>query len=391
MTSLSPTDDKLFEDGPPLGLQRRLGLITPSSLRVGRRAVLVVLVTWVPLVVLSAAQSAHSGSDHFHALIRAVDVHARFLLAAPLFILAEAKCAPRLRAIVRQFLNAGLVPEHQIARFESIVVQTRRLVESPAAELMVIVFAWALVTALGVSLPMDERANWQRLDAGSFVRSPAGWWHLMVSVPVLLVLYFGWLWRLVLWTRLLWKVSQLKLQLYAAQPDRAAGLGFVGHSVRSFSIVGLAVATVVAGKSAEIVLLTGSLPPHRLYFNIGVLAAVLLSFTAPLAVFVPTLLDTWRNGMFEYGSLGNRVGEVFERKWLLRGKKFDPSVLDAGDFSAMTDLNSVVANVYAMRFLPIDAADLLIVAAAMLLPFVPVVLIAVPLYVIWSQIKGLLM
>jgi len=38
----------------------------------------------------------------------------------------------------------------------------------------------------------------------------------LVSLPLLLVLFFGWLWRLFLWVRFLWCLSRLDLHLIPA-------------------------------------------------------------------------------------------------------------------------------------------------------------------------------
>jgi len=391
MSSVSSGYEPLFENAPPIGLQRRLGLVGPHNLRVGRRALLVVLVSWLPLVLLTSARSVQVGWEPIRSLLFAVDVHARYLLAAPLFIWAEVQCAPRLYAIVRQFVKGGLVPERERDRFEAVVSSTRRLVESPTVEVVVILIACALVAAVVVARPIAEVSPWQRDGTAPMALSPAGWWHVLVSVPVLLVLFLGWIWRLLLWTRLLWRISRLNLHLIAAHSDRAAGLAFVGNSVRAFAIVALAVATIAAGKSARIVVVTGELPKQQLYFNIGLLVFVLALFTAPLLVFTPTLLETWRRGVLDYGALADRVGKVFEKKWLDREEQIDQSVLERQDFSATTDLYQIVSNVFAMRLFPLDLTDLVIFACAMLLPFVPVVLLAVPSEVLWSQIKGLLL
>ena len=61
----------------------------------------------------------------------------------------------------------------------------------------------------------------------------------------------------------------------------------------------------------------------------------------------------------------------------------------AGASPATTDLNSLVANVHAMRFVPIDVKDLIALGAAMATPFVPVLLLAVPSEVIVKGLKGL--
>ncbi len=54
--------------------------------------------------------------------------------------------------------------------------------------------------------------------------SLAGWWHLLVSLPLLLILFFGWIWRLALWARFLFLMSRLNLRLIPAHPDNVGGL-----------------------------------------------------------------------------------------------------------------------------------------------------------------------
>ena len=63
--------------------------------------------------------------------------------------------------------------------------------------------------------------------AGVEVYSPAGWWHALVSLPLLFVLLLGWIWRVLVWTRFLYLMAGLDLKLVPAHPDRTAGLRFV--------------------------------------------------------------------------------------------------------------------------------------------------------------------
>ena len=65
--------------------------------------------------------------------------------------------------------------------------------------------------------------------------------------------------------------------------------------------------------------------------------------------------------------------------------------LEVPDFSATTDLYQVVSNVYDMRTVPIDVRDVLLLVATTLLPFLPIVLMAVPFDVILKDIAGLLL
>jgi hypothetical protein len=391
MAAMPPSDDALFESGPPSALQRKVGLIKGEKLNVGRRAVLVVLVGWAPLVILAIAQSLILHIDGVTSLFWEVGAHARYLVAAPLLIIAEVECASRLSAIVRNFIDTRIVPDSERERFDAAIVSTRRWLRSTIAEVCVVVLAYIIVAATIWTTPIGQVPAWHRSGGVTPVYSPAGWWHLLVSLPLLLVLLLGWMARFALWIRLLWLISRLNLRLVASHPDQAAGLGFVGHSIRGFSTVALALTTIAAGKSAHIVLLGGTLSTPQLAFNAGLLLTIAAIFTAPLLIFTPIMMTTWRRAAFEYGALAEQMGVAFEDKWLGRDRRVDHTALEQPDFSSTTDLYQVVANIYAMRLVPIDFTSVVMFAVAMLLPYVPVALLIVPLDEIVAGLKALLL
>ena len=127
------TERELFDGGPPGRLQRSLGLVKPNEPRMVWRAVIAVLVGWVPLVVLAAAQDLTLGADRIRSLLLDFAVYARLLIAVPLFIVAEPVCFSRLGRTVRHFLDAGIVLEADRARFDAVVAATRRLRDAIAA------------------------------------------------------------------------------------------------------------------------------------------------------------------------------------------------------------------------------------------------------------------
>jgi hypothetical protein len=382
--------DALFERAPPSRLQRRFGLITPDNLNIRRRALLFALICWLPLVLLAFVHSAVTHMDSVTSMLWQTGLHARYLIAVPLLVLAEAACAPQLNAVVRHFVDSGIVKESDRVEFEDAVTSARRLLQSFPVELVVIGLAYLVVLATVLSHSPDQLPVWA-IPSGMTPRySLAGWWHMLVSLPVLLILIFGWLWRLAVWARLLWRISRLDLQLVASHPDRCPGLSFAGHSVRAFAVVALAFAVILAGRSAYLVLTGSAFPTSNIYFNVGAILTAVALFVAPLLVFTPNLARVWRRGTMEYGVLVGRVGHLFERKWL-DARKVDQDTLESPDFSATTDLYSVAANVHALRFVPVDLKDLVPLVAAMLLPFVPVVLLAVPVEVIWEHVKSLLL
>lgn len=390
MSSPAQNDGTLFAHAPPMGVQRWLGLVTPNQLHIGRRALLVVLIGWVPLVLLTFAQVALRGGDGIHSLLVETGAHARYLVAAPLLIIAEGQCAKHLGATLRYFIDAGLVPDQRRVEFHTAVASTRRLLTSATAEVAIFALAY-LISALSVlSHTPDQIPVWATSAGIVPGYSAAGWWHVLVSMPLLLVLILAWLWRLALWARLLWLISRLDLRLIASHPDHAGGLGFVGHSLSAFAVPALALASIAAGRSAHLVLLGSALPTQNLLFNAGYLVSLLVLFLLPLLVFTPTLLRVWKRGSLEYGELAVRVGEAFESKWLERGSSVDRAALEKPDFSATADLYGVASNVYATRFVPVELKNLIALVVALLLPFGPVVLLAIPINTILQSLQKLL-
>ena len=62
---------------------------------------MVVVVGWLPLFLLALLARLHGEERVWSAFLGDASVHARSLLAAPLLVLAEAVCIPRLGEIAR--------------------------------------------------------------------------------------------------------------------------------------------------------------------------------------------------------------------------------------------------------------------------------------------------
>ena len=92
--------------GPLYQLLRRAHLSDDALMMVQRRVFVAVLVTWLPLLVLSAAERHLFGGDAGCRFCSDVEVHVRFLVAMPLLIVAELVVHHRLRPLLQQFLRA---------------------------------------------------------------------------------------------------------------------------------------------------------------------------------------------------------------------------------------------------------------------------------------------
>jgi hypothetical protein len=370
---------ELLDGGPPRRLQRSLGLIKPDDPRIARRAELAVLVGWAPLVVLAIVESLILRNHVAASFFSDFAVHARSLIAAPLLILAERDCIPRLGRVARHFVDAGLIRERDLERFDAAIVSTQRLLDSKLSELTVVVLAYGVALTLLLNVPPDQFPAWQRSESGSNSFSLARWWHLLVSMPLLFLLLLGWLWRVILWGRFLWLTSRLDLRLIPGHPDLAGGLMFVSYSLRGFWLLSFALGAIAAGPVANRAVHNGVPLSSFADIGIGLVALVLILFVGPILVFMRRLIEARRRGSFEYGALAGEVGRQFERKWLNRAAGVDDGALDVPDFSSTTDLFQIVANAYEIKGIPLRLVFLVPLVVAALLPFVPVLLMVMPL------------
>jgi hypothetical protein len=387
---MSDPRSSIFEEPKHVAVLRRLRLIQPSHRpQAFRRVLIAVAAAWVPLLALCAAQALLSGHDEMlRTFFTDIAVHARFVLAVPILILSEYIILPRLDLTAQHFLTSKIIDESDQARFSEAVASTRRLSLGiwPSAAMTVIVYAFVLTIALTVDqkqLPLWHYAP------GSTSRSLAGWWHMLISLPLLLGLLLSWVWRVAVWTRFLRQVSHMGLHLVASHPDKAGGLLFVAFSPRMFTPLALAIGIIIAGTFANEVIQQGLNPVDHPATPIATAVVVVIMFLTPPLIFGRVLLMAWRRGIFEYGALASRLGTQFENKWLSPGSIVDTESLERPDFSSTTDLYSVTANVYSMRPVLFDARAALALAVATLIPFAPVFLTVIPAKVILTQLLKL--
>ena len=383
-------DEELFEGGPPRRLETLLGLARKNRPNVLRFEIFVVCVGWLPLLLLVTGQTltAHDGS--LVSFISDYGIQVRSLIAAPLLVLAEAISVPRLSRIAGQFVTNGLITTADEGAFKRIVLSTRQLRDSLSIEIAIVLISLALGAVLVFFVPLKMMPGWSnQLSPYDARLSPAGWWNDLVTAPILLLLVFGWIWRLGLWARFLLLVSRLNLRLVATHPDHVGGLGFLEISVQVFSLLGFCFATILAGFMANQVMHESATIANFRYAIGGFAIVMVVVVAGPLLAFTDRIVAAWREGVFVYGALAHAMGARMEQKWLSRPLRDD--ALEANDFSATTDLFSVVANVYATKVLPLSLVRLGVFVMATLLPFLPVVLISIPLSFIMKKVVGVLL
>jgi hypothetical protein len=129
----SPVENEL-----PLRWYRRLRLAPADGVGAGRRAVLLALLTWVPIVAWALVEGRLVRADAGEPLLHHYGVHVRCLLAIPLFIFAEAALDKMARRVVAQFRATGVVGADHGARFDAVIADVRRLRDASLPWVLVI-------------------------------------------------------------------------------------------------------------------------------------------------------------------------------------------------------------------------------------------------------------
>ena len=389
-TTTTMTTTRIFAEAHHVTVLRRMHLIPekdrPEALR---RVLIIIAIGWIPLMVLCLIHTQLHQDAIASVFFGDVAVHARLLLASPLLVLAEYMVLPRLESIREHFANASLIADEHRERFQVEVQKCHRMSARLQYSGEIALCAYALAFIMILAVNRQELPAWQ-LASNGYSLSLAGWWHLLISLPLLLGLTLGWLWRLIIWTRFLAAVARLGLRMVAAHPDKAAGLQFVAYSPRMFAPVGLAMSIVVAGTMGNAVLHHGLSPLDHPATPVVTAAVIAILFLFPPLIFTRLLVAAWRQGIFKYGDLATRLGNEFEEKWTVPGAQVDDSALGVPDFSATTDLYSIVSNVYNMRVMLFDYQGAIAIVVTALLPFAPVWLSVIPLKTFSKELIGLL-
>jgi hypothetical protein len=373
----------LIRGGPFYHAQLRTRLILPHQWNLGRRLIFAVAIGWIPLVLLTALFQPGT----LVALLTDYRVASRMLIAVPVLLLGQILMESKFRMIVGQ-VREDLIAPPDLPRFDDTVGWLIRLRDSMLPE-MAIAALVCLHIALSFSGNLGLASGWA-MEGGQTALGahlgPAGWYYTVVSQAIYQFLLGLCLWKWLLWTFFVFKLSRMNLQLMVSHPDKHGGIGFLGMSTVAFAPIAFAVAAAVGATWRYEILYAGA---HLLSFKmpaILLLVIVLLLAVGPLLFFVQKLAPLRRKGILQYGSLAHLHSTEFYEKWILHRKGHEADLLSAPEISSLTDLASSFQNIEDMKPLPLDKGSLIAPALAVVIPMLPAILAEIPLKVIFASL-----
>jgi hypothetical protein len=340
-----------------------------------------VLVCWLPLAVLSVF---NLGLNQFYLLfIRDVSTHVRFLFVLPLFVVSRRYVNKAFDQAINFFYETGIVDSRNSSELEQLMRRLDRWKKSKIVDGVIIVLVY-LPFFLQDQRPdgtTSAYAPWHFVDDRI---TPAGWWYLLLSLPVLHLLLYRWMYTIFLWMIFLRKIARLNLHLSALHPDGVGGLGFLHYTQISFAPVALAFSALSAGVTNNLIIFSKvSLADYKVAIG-SVILFVFLLFILPLLQLMPVLAKTKRKFYMAYSLESWPIARKFEKQLA----DYYETGEEKPDTSWHVDLLGSFEKAKDMKVILVDRVLLLAFAASIILPFLPVVAQQVPIKQLLSNIMG---
>lgn len=336
-----------------------------------RAAAVSALISWVPPLILSIFEGVAWSDKVTIPFLYDVAAYTRFLIAMPLLVIAESIIGPKLAQVGLHFFRSGRISEADFPRYREAVDEAVRLRDSKWTEAILVVVAYvSTFTSMATFALTVSSWRWVATDSGGYI-TLAAWWYALVSIPIFQFLLYRWFFRMFIWSRFLYRMSRLDLNLVPTHPDRAGGIAFVGANQRYFGMIVFALGAVFAGVFGnEIIYENVSLSSIRVP---AVATAVVLAFLIQLPglFFCSILRKTKRSGVFVYGNLALRYTSEFQRKWVDRDSQSDEQLLGSSDIQSLADLGNSYEVIEDMKIVPFTLRSSIWLAVAFLVPVLP--------------------
>jgi hypothetical protein len=357
-------------------LLTRTGLAKSGTNGFQMRAGCFILITYIPLLILTLVQGVAYGPNLKVPFFFDVSEATRFLVVGPLLIMSEAFVEPWLVQVV-QHVRDRLICSEQLPQYERLVKRAVRCRNSNIAEIVLLIgtFFWQWMDVF-VLAPHAGIGTWQVLPSNN-EPSCAWFWYIYFAKPLIRFLWLRWLWRYLIWSFFLIRIAFLNLKIMPTHPDRHGGLAFISVGHAKFSVLALTFGAQVASIFGEQVLVDGKTLMSFRYEILGVIMIVLLVFLTPLLAFTCRLLEAKRIGLFEFSALADEYSADFRAKWIDGGRGSE-QLLGTSDIQSLADIGNSYEVVHEMRVCLINKDNIMTFLVSTLLPFTPLLLTIYP-------------
>ncbi|MEN6519825.1 MAG: hypothetical protein ABFD46_01550 [Armatimonadota bacterium] len=366
------------------GLLHSLSQHTKVADHIIARVFALMVITWFPLLILWEVYSPAAVDISF---LLDYGVYGRILVAIPLLVIAEIPINRRTRDALGQFIKTNLTRAEDVPLLASAVRDATAQKGSILAEIIILAIIYSSIGVRSMVILPVSLSTWYYADGKI---TPAGWYYLLVSLPAFQFLLIRWIWRLAIWTGLLWRISRLDLQLVPIHPDKMGGLGFLGLAQIPFGIIGFACGAVISTSLLNHITYRGLVLANATSVMVVYVVLAVLVIIAPVFVFTGKLVALRASGILKYGDLGEDYARLFDQKWIGGSHPEDETVLGSSDIQSLADLANSYAIVQNMRIMAADNKTVIGIAVMAAIPMIPVFFATLPFDEIVARVLGIL-
>jgi hypothetical protein len=377
--------------GPFYELQHRLRLLHDHALKAGQRALIFIGLAWFVPFLLSLPQSLSLDSPNGLTYLADLGAWGKFFIAIGAFVLSEQQIEQQLRNKLRQAASAPVIAPTSFAAAARAVNQALKQRNSRVAEIVCLAIGiCAALIAIRHQYTVD-RSSWTVVasPAGNSI-TLAGWWTLIVSVPLFWFLALRGLWRHFVWSLLLRKIARLELRLVSTHPDGKGGIGFLADYPNAYIIFVFGISCAVAAAVASNV--HDAAPPlsHIGILMGGWLLIVLGLFAFPLGAFSKPLAELKKASLAKLTAQATLFQRLSERK-VIGCNIAANSASEAEEVQDIADPAKQYDATKKLSAMLLNRSALLPVSAAALLPFAVLAATKLPFKEVLSLVKKLLL
>jgi hypothetical protein len=387
---------KLSTGGLFYTLLLKVRIIEEDKYHARRLILLFIGITWLTLLILSAIEGGLYEAGIGISFLTDINPHVRYLIVAPILLMAGQIIDPLVAGVIQHLKTSGLLPDNSHAEYSTAVDNLVRRRDSTGADIVIIIIAlgvsWLAMPGYGET-ELGKVSTWLWTTEGkSLSVTPAGWWYILVAAPLSQVLLYRWFWRFLIWIGFLYRVSQIRLALLPTHGDLTGGLSILANGQFAFVVVFFAFGALLSSGVAHEMLVDGSTLKEMQPVIYGFVAISVVVMVAPLLLFTQDLVNAKRHGRREYGALGYRLSNAFDKKWnqeeapMEQGKE----ILTAVDPSALADYNAIYETVSGMHAFPMKIRTIALLAVILYVPFAPLILIEIPFEEVLSRLLNTL-
>jgi hypothetical protein len=360
----------------------------------GKLALVSLCIAWLPLVIFTAiAGTLYSGSQL--PFLKDVSMQARILVALPILVFIKFAIDSKVSAVAKYLSEALMDGEERQLVLSKVFYRAKRLTTSVGSEIILLLFVVLATISLVKGNVLSElqsgKTSWMAFAKNEGLKlSIAGYWAVIISIPLFQFLFLRWLWRYFVWTMLLLRLSRAKLILLPTHADRSGGLGIIMLAQRRFNLIFVAGSVVISGQFIAQVI------ANRESFNVirgEVVAYIIFCIVLiliPLLFFMAKLVKVKDEGLLHLSSLAATMSGKFEKEWvndLPIEKKIEEDHVDP---SMLYDYNGLYDTLRQLRTVPITVRDIIGVALILFVPFIPIPLLYFSVPELLQKIVGLL-